>query len=209
MGRDGGSARTAARPERGAGSVTGPALRGVAGVLVAIGVLVLAGRLMLFPFDGFRYAAGLAGTTGTFTAAQCHTVPSGYGSRRDCTGTFVPARGGAVDHVVRVTATRVHVGGSMTMRRRSDGGYAQPGLSNAALGLAGVFGIGSLAALALLVLCVLPRRVRLEPGVPIRSNPRPWGTLLPLLGWSFAVLAGTTVLCFVAAILVALGQAIF
>ncbi|GAB3984679.1 hypothetical protein GCM10029978_095000 [Actinoallomurus acanthiterrae] len=183
--------------------------RTVAGVLVAIGVVVLAVWLEFFPINGFRYAAGLAGTPGTFTAAHCHTYGSGRGSRRVCTGTFTPANGGPADPAARITNARVHVGKPTTLRRKADGGYAKPGAADAVLDVAGVLGIVSLAALALLVLCVMPRRVRVEADVPLSSNPRPWGTLIPVLLWSFAGFLAAAALCGVAAVLLALGQAFF
>ncbi|MCO6007488.1 hypothetical protein NE236_21145 [Actinoallomurus purpureus] len=208
MGRD----RQVLGAGEGESADTAPSLRLVrtaAGVLVAIGVVVLAARLVLFPLDGFQYAAGLAGTPGRFTAARCHSVPAGYGSRRICTGTFVPAKGRPVDGAARIKDSRVGVGGSMTLRRRPDGRYVQPGPANAALDLAGVFGIVSLAALALVVLSIMARRVRFEVGVPLRANPRPWGTLLPLLIGLCAGFAVAAVLSLLAAILLSLGQAIF
>ncbi|WP_043263051.1 hypothetical protein [Streptomyces sp. CT34] len=44
--------------------------------------------------------------------------------------------------------------------------------------LAVIFGILSGAALLLLFLCAMPRRVSVEKGVPLRSNPQPWDALL-------------------------------
>src|SRR5262249_41602264 len=116
---------------------------------------------------------------------------------------------GPADTAARITNARVHVGRPTTLRRKVDGGYAQSGAANAALDLAGVLGIVSLAALALLVLCIMPRSVRVENDVPLSSNPQPWGTLIPLLLGVFAGFLALAALCGVAAVLLALGQAFF
>jgi hypothetical protein len=183
--------------------------RTAAGALVAIGVIVLAVWLEFFPINGFRYAAGFSGTPGTFTAAHCRTYGSGRGSRRVCTGTFTPENGGPADPAAQITNARVHVGRPATLRRKAGGGYAQTGAAIAVLDLAGVLGIVSLAALALLVLCIMPRRVRVETDVPLSSNPQPWGTLIPVLLRVFAGFLAAAALCGVVAVLLALGQALF
>ncbi|WP_433182428.1 hypothetical protein [Actinoallomurus sp. CA-150999] len=103
----------------------------------------------------------------------------------------------------------MHVGRPTTLRRKPDGRYAQTGAAIAVLDAAGVLGIVSLAALALLVLCVMPRSVRVENDVPLSSNPQPWGTLIPLLLGVFAGFLALAALCGVAAVLLALGQAFF
>jgi hypothetical protein len=153
-------------------------------VLFAVGVLALAGWLMSFPVDGFRYTAGLSGTPGTFTAAHCHTYGSGRTSERVCTGTFTSADGRLTDTKAHISNGRIDVGKHARLRRRPDGGYVQPGLGKAILDLAAAFGIVGGAAFLLMALCATPGRV--APNIPLRANPRPWGTLLFL----FALLGG-------------------
>jgi hypothetical protein len=163
------------------------------GVLVAIGVLALAGWLLAFPLDDLRYTSGMAGTEGTFTAVRCHTTGAGEGGTRVCVGTFVPAGGGLIDRTAQIRDADVAVGRTATLRRRPDGGYVQPGPVNAGKNLATAFGIVSLAAFLLVVLCVSPRRVSAGGWRRLRENPRPWGTLLtilvPLFGASLALAA--------------------
>jgi hypothetical protein len=163
------------------------------GVLVAVGVLALAGWLLTFPLDDFRYSAGLSGTQGTFTAAQCHTTGSGKSSSRVCTGTFVPAKGGSADRSARIRDGRIEVGKPATVRRRPDGGYVEPGAAKAGTNLAAAFGIVALAAFLLVVLCVSPANITVGGWKRLRQNPPPWGTLLsifvPLFGASLVLAA--------------------
>ncbi|MCO5970904.1 hypothetical protein [Actinoallomurus soli] len=165
-----------------------------AGVLGAIGVLALAGWLVTFPLDDFRYSSGMAGTPGTFTAAQCHKTGTGKGTRV-CTGTFVAAHGGFVDPSARIRGARVDVGKPAQLRRRSDGGYVQPGPRSAGMNLAAAFGIVSLAAFLLVVLCVSPNGVSAGGYKRLRKNPPPWGTLLSVLVPVFGTALGLAALC--------------
>ncbi|MCO6007490.1 hypothetical protein NE236_21155 [Actinoallomurus purpureus] len=163
------------------------------GVLVAMGVLGLAGWLLTFPLNDARYTSGLAGTPGTFTAARCHTTGSGKSSTRICSGTFESTKGGFIDRAAQIRNARIGVGKPATLRRRPDGGYVQPGPVNAGMNLATAFGIVSLAAFLLVVLCASPKQVSAGGWKRLRKNPPPWGVLLsilvPLFGASL-VLAG-------------------
>ncbi|MEV5706532.1 hypothetical protein [Actinoallomurus sp. NPDC052274] len=163
------------------------------GVLVAMGVIALAGWLLTFPLDDFRYSSGLSGTQGTFTAVRCHATGSGKDGSRVCTGTFVPAKGGSVDSSARVRDARIEVGKPVTVRRKTDGGYVRPGAANAGTNLATAFGIVALAAFLLVVLCVAPKNIKVGGLKRLRQNPPPWGTLLsifvPLFGASLVLAA--------------------
>ncbi|MFB7669653.1 hypothetical protein ACFC1R_38130 [Kitasatospora sp. NPDC056138] len=179
------------------------------GALFAVGVLVLAGWLLRFPADEFRYTAGMAGTPGTFTAAHCHTVGSGKSSHRECQGRFVPHDGSPADPTAHISNARVDVGKPAELRRTDGGGYVQPGASNAAMDLAAIFGILCGAAFLLLFPVVGPRKVQVEKGIGPRANPQPWGTLIPLvfgLFLTFLIAAGLT---FTGSIVLVVAEAIF
>ncbi|MGK4582657.1 hypothetical protein [Kitasatospora sp. HPMI-4] len=151
------------------------------GTLFAVGVLALAGWLVRFPADELRYTSGTSGTPGTFTAAHCHTVGAGKGRQRVCQGPFVPHDGSPTDPAAHITDARVDVGKPAELRRTDGGGYVQPGVLNAGMDLAGIFGILCGASFLLMLPAAGPRRVKVEKGVPLRANPQPWGTLIPLL----------------------------
>ncbi|GAA2270684.1 MULTISPECIES: hypothetical protein [Kitasatospora] len=179
------------------------------GTLFAIGVLALAGWLVRFPADEFRYTSDMAGTPGTFTAAHCHNEGAGKSRTRQCEGPFVPHNGSPTDPAAHITNARVDVGKPAELRRTDGGGYVQPGVLNAGMDLAGVFGIFCGAAFLLMFPAAGPRRVKVETGVPLRANPQPWGTLVPLLLGLFVFFGAAAMLTLFGAVVLGVIGAIF
>ncbi|GAA5187401.1 hypothetical protein GCM10023322_35690 [Rugosimonospora acidiphila] len=177
-------------------------LRTALGVLFSIGVLALATWLISLTVGGFAYATKLAGVPGTFVATRCHTTGAGKARVRTCRGTFTSVDGGLVDHSASIDNANVDVGKPAQLRRESGGGYTQPRAATAALEVAGTFGIVAGAAVLLCVPCVMVRRVRIGDGVPVGTNPPPWGFLLRLLPGLFAGFLVLAALSLVAALLI-------
>lgn len=80
------------------------------GALLVLGIIAAAGLLLRMPLNDFRYATALSGMPGTFSAAQCHTVPAGRGTSLACTGTFVAADGEFTDPAAHLTDGRIKLG---------------------------------------------------------------------------------------------------
>ncbi|MFK0294903.1 hypothetical protein ACIQU6_31135 [Streptomyces sp. NPDC090442] len=180
------------------------------GVLLTAGVLALAAWLMSFAWPAFAYHAALAGTPGNLTSAHCYVTGRGKHTKRECAGTFTALTGTFTDTSAHLyDAVRDTGGGPMRLQRRSDGGYTQPDPARAALILAVVFGIVSGAAALLVFVCVGPRRVTVEKGVPLRANPPPWGVLLLVLSRLAVAAAAAVALSFAMFFVLLIGELVF
>ncbi|GAA5190700.1 hypothetical protein GCM10023322_46480 [Rugosimonospora acidiphila] len=158
----------------------------VIGVLFSAGVIVLAVWLVGMVIGGFRASLGWSGTSGTFTASVCeHQSGSRGGGHDRCSGTFRSADGAIVDTgAIADVRPNFTSGESEKLQRKPDGDYVETRAADAWEDAFVIFLMVGIAAWLLFLPCAAVGKVRVEKGVPLRSNPQPWGTLLPLLAWT-------------------------